>query len=198
MSDNGNGRMTKWEAAELAKVIRKRCKVAMRAAEARSAELRADFEAKLSAIFKPDDDPVWKQLRDDAARAVAEADARIAERCRELGIPEDFRPGFSASWYGRGVNALRQRRDELRKLAYSCIASLEKKAKAEIERRAVEAQERLVAGGLESSAAREFLESIPTPAALMPALEVREVEGLHLRQLGRPRAALPHVEDYCD
>jgi hypothetical protein len=192
-----NGRMTKWEAVELAKVIRARLKVAMRAAEARSAELRADFEAKLSAIFKPDDDPVWKQLHDDAERAVAEADARIAERCRDLGIPEDFRPRVVAEWYGRGVNASRSRRDELRKLAYSCIASLEKKAKAEIERKAVEAQERLIAGGLESSAAREFLESIPTPAELMPALEVREVEGLHLRQSGRPRATLPHVEDFA-
>ena len=38
-------------------------------------------------------------------KAVAEANAKIAEVCRELGVPRKFAPGIRAGWYGRAARA---------------------------------------------------------------------------------------------
>src|SRR5262249_51450520 len=162
----GNGQMAKWEAQELCKLIRARIKVAQRAAESRSAELRADFEAKLAAEYIPEDDPVWAELYAEGDKAIAEADARIAERCRERGIPEAFRAKMILGGRVRGENVYKDRRAELRRVANAAIAALEAKAKAEIERQAVEYQTALRAGRLDSAAARASLDSMPTPEVL--------------------------------
>jgi hypothetical protein len=168
--------MTRREREDLAALVRRREKVAKTATAQRSAELCADFEAQLASIYSYDEDQTWRTITEDAQRIVHEADARVAERCRELGIPPRFRPGLNLSWYSRGENAVAERRGELRQVARTRIAALEKQARTEIERQSVELQTQLVAGGLESSAARAFLEAMPTPAALMPPLDVRALE----------------------
>jgi len=174
MSDT-NGQMTRREREDLAKLVRRREQVAKSAAVQRSAELLADFEQQIASIYSYDDDATWRTLHEAAQHAVNEADAQVAERCRELGIPARFRPGLNVNWYGRGENATSGRRAELRKTATTRIAALEKQARTEIERQSVEIQTQLVAGGLESSAARAFLESMPTPEALMPTLDARAI-----------------------
>src|SRR5688572_20805225 len=106
--------MTKGERTELAKLVRQRAKVAKDQAAQRAAELRADFEQQLAAIYKPEDDPIWKQLHARALDVVVEAKEQLAERCRELGIPKSFAPDLNLHWFGRGENAVAQRRSELR------------------------------------------------------------------------------------
>jgi hypothetical protein len=131
----------------------------------------------MASIYKPADDPVWHELHADAKRVAVEAQAKIEERSRELGIPERFAPGLNVYWYSRGENAVVQRRAELRKVAQTRLAANAKTAKAQIERRSVEVQTQLVAGGLESDEAREFLASMPQADALMPAVpSVAEIE----------------------
>ena len=104
----------------------------------REAELLADAEAQLAAISK-DTDTAWADVTGLAKKTIREADAVIAERCETLGIPTDFRPGLSLSWYGRGNNASKERRAELRKVAQTRIAANGRKAKLAIEQRSVEA-----------------------------------------------------------
>ena len=53
--------MNKGERAYLCTLVRKQEKLAKTAAAQRAAELRADFEAQLSAIYSYDQDQVWKQ-----------------------------------------------------------------------------------------------------------------------------------------
>ncbi len=107
---------------------------------------------------------------------VREADAKIAEICRQRGIREDFRPGLHLSWYQRGSNAEASRRAELRKLAQARIEVAARSAKHQIERESTRLQEKLMVGALESSAARNFLESMPSVEELMPPISIPELE----------------------
>ena len=88
--------MTKAERLELGKVVRLRAKVAKDDAEAQGRRLLADFEAQLAARY-PENNPAWAEITATARQAVEDADAKIAQLCRSLGIPEEFRPGFPAT-----------------------------------------------------------------------------------------------------
>jgi hypothetical protein len=89
---------------------------------------------------------------------------------------EEFRPSLRLGWIGRGENLMKDRRAELRRVAQTKIAAIEAQAVAEIERQSVEVQTRLVAGSLGSASAVAFLEAMPGPAELMPALAVGDLE----------------------
>jgi hypothetical protein len=167
--------MTRRDREELAKLVRRREAVAKTAAKRRAAELVADVEQQLAAVYKSDD-VRWRTISAAAQEAIATADRAIAARCRELGIPEQFRPGLCLSWHGRGENATAVRRAELRRVAVSRIAALEQRAREEIERCSLEVQTQLLKAGLETDEARAFLESMPTIDALMPPLPLAEIE----------------------
>lgn len=106
-------RMTRSEREDLQRLIRQREKVQKSAAKERSAQLLAEFENQMSAMYRPDDDPIWEDAKQAAERDVAKAQKVIAARCREMGIPPDFAPELHASWYNRGMNAIRERRAAL-------------------------------------------------------------------------------------
>jgi hypothetical protein len=169
------GEISKTDRNELASIVRLRMRVAKAAVAQREAELLAKVEEELSAIYKADS-AAWAAITKEADRLVREADAEIARICREQGIPEEFRPGLGLGWYGRGVNAEASRRAELRALAKARIDAAGKAAKTAIEARSAEVLTELIAGGLESEAARAFIASIPTVEQLMPPLAVAELE----------------------
>jgi Holliday junction resolvase RusA-like endonuclease len=173
--------MSKADRDQLASVVKIRARVAKAQVAEHEALLLAKVESELAAEYKPDDDNAWKALADAAQKAVAEADSQVEERCRELGIRPEFRPGLNVGWYGRGENATVKRRVELRRVAQTRIAAVGKTAKLAIEQRCVEVLTELIAGALQSEEARSFLETIPTPEQLMPPLDVAELE-----------AAIPH------
>jgi hypothetical protein len=170
-----NGLMTNRERDELAKLVRKREKLAKVAMAGRAAELEADFEAQLAARYEAED-AAWKDYVEKAEAAVRQADAQIARIAAERGIPKQFRPSFGCYWRERGENASKERRAELRKVAKAAIAAAQKTAAMAIERRSVEIQTELVAGGLQSDAAKAFLETMPTPEQLMPPVLMADVE----------------------
>jgi hypothetical protein len=168
--------ITKAERDELARLCRRREKLAKAAATARASELRADFEKQMAAVYSFDRDEVWRRAYEVADAATEAANRAIADRCRTLGVPVEFAPSITTYWRSRGQNAVRERRDELRKVAYSRIDQKEKDAKFQIEQSSLEVQTRLVAGGLQSAEAKAFLDSMPTPEMLMPAFTVAEIE----------------------
>ena len=171
-------RMTKGEREDLQRLIRQREKVQKSAAKQRSTELLADFDNQLAAEFRFDDDAVWAEAAKILEAELRRVNARVAERCRDLGIPERFAPGFEVSWRHRGWdNLLEKRRKELRQVAQSRIAAIEQKAIVEIETASVEAQTELAVAGLTSEAARGFVERLPTVESLMPALSYEEIAG---------------------
>ena len=89
--------MTRDERKQLEQLIAGRKKVAKYAVQKRKAELLADVERQLAAIYRADDE-AWSDLSARADAAVKEADAELAKRCRELGIPEEFRPSLHCGW----------------------------------------------------------------------------------------------------
>jgi hypothetical protein len=168
--------MTRRERQDLAQLVRRRGKLAKANVDHVAAERLADFEEQLGSVYAPADDPVWLELHAAANEVVEQAEAGIAKRCEELGIPRRCAPKLQLGWYGRGENAFADRRAELRKVATTRIAADGKQAKAEIERRSLEVQEQLLVGGLESAEARAFVESMPKADELMPPISVAEVE----------------------
>ena len=170
--------MTKGEREALAGLARKRERLSKTAASQRSAELLADFEQQLGTAYSFDDDETWAALHAAAKEAVDTAGVEIAKRCKELGIPKNLAPGLDLRWYRRGENGSKERRTELRKMAVTRIAAMEKAARTAIESNSVEVQTELLAGGLTTDAAKIFLEEMPTAETLMPVLDATEIKGL--------------------
>lgn len=174
MTTNGHDDgLTRRDRDALAKLTRQRAALAKADAKERAARLRADGEAQLATIFEADD-ARWAAAVDVAQRAIADANAVINAHCADAGIPESFRPLISTRWYGRGENADVSRRVELRRVLATRVAALEKQAITEIDRRSLDVQTKLLAGGLDTDEARTFLDSMPTADALMPGLAVRD------------------------
>lgn len=170
--------MTKGERTELLSLVKKREKVMRSQAQERSSALLAEFDAQSAKIYHFDDDAVWKAVMADAEAAIEQARKQIAQRCKERGIPEEFAPGIHFGWMGRGHNAVADRRAELRRAAKSRIEAMEKEAITKIERLSLTAQTEILASGLESDAAKAFLESMPKMDQLMPPIEIGEIQSL--------------------
>jgi hypothetical protein len=173
--------MTATEREQLLKLARRREEVAKSELKSRSAQLLADVEAQLAAMYKIDHE-LWAEITRQAKRAVEEADQTIARICRTNGIPDEFRPALHIYWQGRGENACNERRAELRKVAQTKIAALEAEGKVLVERASVDAQTKIVAASLTTEAAKALLEEMPTAEQLMPSVDVRTIE------LGPPKA----------
>ena len=148
--------MTKGERTDLARLIRRRAKLARDAATQRAAEVLADFERQIGTVYSYDEDDVWKAATEAAEEAVRDAQKVIAKRCDELGIPPEFRPGVSFGWYGRGQNAAKDRRSELRKMATTQIAAAEKAARTKIEHKPSNRRPRLSPRALHRTRPKNF------------------------------------------
>lgn len=171
-------KMTKAERAELGSLIRKREKVMKSIADERAGVMMADFEAQSAAIYSYDDDAVWAEAVKDAEAAVQLAEQVIAKRCEERGIPREFAPTLKVGWFGRGQNAVAERRAELRQVAKKRIEAITLEAKAKIERMSLDAQTAVTMSGLESEAAKAFLEHMPKIEVLMPPVSAVEIKQL--------------------
>lgn len=168
--------LSRAERESLLKMVRQRERVAKSSASERSATLMADFEAQLDRRYSYDEDEVWNAATLAAKQVVADASARIAERCREMGIPAEFAPELAVTWYGRGRNALAGERAELRRIAKRRVEQIEARARLEIERASVHAQEQLLLDGLSSDGAKAFIAAMPTVDQLMPVLALEDVQ----------------------
>lgn len=167
--------MTRQERAEIGALIRKRERVMKAAASERAAAMMAEFEQQCASVYSFNDDAVWKSASEQVKKVVADAQALIADRCAELGIPKEFAPGLNVGWYERGQNAVKQRREELRRVAKSRIEAIEKEAVTKIERASFEAQSEVMISGLETDAAKLFLSNMKSVDELMPSIGVADV-----------------------
>jgi hypothetical protein len=168
--------MTKGERDDLLRLVRQRERVLKSAAEQRGNELMVEFERNVTAIHSYDKDEVWNAAMEAAKAAVEEAKRLVAERCEALGIPEEFAPEMHLGWYGRGSGAVRDRQNELRRLAKAEVVAITQRARVEIERMSVSAQTEIIANGLQSEVAQAFLANLPTVEKLMPMIDMASVE----------------------
>lgn len=167
--------MSEAERKRLGEQVRREERVAKTSLKQRSARLKADMEQQLAARFRQDDER-WRAITTEAKKMVEDSDAKMAAICREMGVREEFRPSLSLGWYGRGENASKERRAELRRVGEKLIDEQEAAGKVAVERRSVEIQRELLAGGLQSEDARAFLMSMPTAEQLLPPLSLAELD----------------------
>jgi hypothetical protein len=168
--------MTRAEREDLIRLAKLRERTAKSDAKRRSADMAADFEMKLASQFSFDQREVWSELMAKAREAVAEADRRLGEDCRRLGIPENFRPEISVSWYARGENATKERRTELRRVMHSRLVALERRTFETIERGTLDFITQVVERGLGSDEARALLSAMPSIEQLMPQLDYAAIQ----------------------
>jgi hypothetical protein len=144
----------------------------------RAKELIAEFENQLASEFKFDDDEVWAEATRAAEAEVAKAKARVAARCKALGIPERFAPNLQLRWRNRGFdNLIEDRRKELRLVAKTRIDAITHEAFVKIEEGSVEALTVLTTKALDSEEARKFINSLPTVETLMQPLSFEAIAG---------------------
>lgn len=167
--------MTPRDRDTLLKIARQRARVAKSMVAQRQAQLLADFEAQSAAIYSARDE-AWAEVVCEAEAKVHEVNEHIVQVCQQRNIPAEFAPRMLSGFAGRGQNSDRARRVELRKLAERKIDAAAKSAKLEIDRADGQVQVELLTCALSTEAARTFLEQIPTPEQLMPALQLAELE----------------------
>ena len=125
--------ITQQERDDLARLVRRREKLAKREAERLAAERLAEFERALAIEYQFDDANVWHEAVLAACSAVDEANERVLARCRELGIREEFAPRIASQWWLFGGRSSAQARvKELRKIAKRRIDADLHAAKIEI------------------------------------------------------------------
>ena len=173
--------ITRQEREALAKLIRQRERLAKTAASERSAVLLADFEQQADRMYSYDEDDVWRSAVLTAKEEIAKAQVRIADRCRELGIPQPFAPTLSVMWHQQRA-AVSSERAKMRQVAKRRIEQIEATARTTIERTSVAAQEALLLGGLTTDAARMFAEALPTIEELMPRLDMADLQQALIEQ----------------
>jgi hypothetical protein len=167
--------MTRAERSDLLSLVKARARVAKSDAEARKAELLADFEAQLATEYDRQDER-WAEAERRVGLAMAQLNADIRQVFDDEGVHPRFRPKADVHWWPRGENVSKERRAELRKVATSRLDAQARQAKAMIDAASVDAQTRLIADGLTTDAARRFLEDMPTPETLMPGLRLDVIE----------------------
>jgi hypothetical protein len=167
------------ERNDLLQIARQRAHVARGLARQRAAQFMADFETQMATYYQALDDADWAAANQVAREALKEANARIAARSRELGIPKRFAPRLSEPYWHTGLDYMsKEEKSSLRKAAYAQIEAAQKRAIFQIDQRSVEVQERILVPGLTSPLAQELLASIPKVTELMPTLEIRKVLAL--------------------
>jgi hypothetical protein len=169
--------MTKTEHERLSRLIRQHVTLTKAGAKERVATLKADFEQQLDTRYSYDTDEVWNEAVKVADKAVDEANEKIAERCRKLGIPKQFAPSMTSRWWDRGRNSVKEERAEMRRVAYTRLDALAQSAVLAVEKEALRLQTELTAGSLDSADAKAFLGRLPAIEKLMPALNLKELTG---------------------
>lgn len=169
-------RLSRQEVHDLGMLIKERSKVLKAHASEQSAVLLADFEAKLAAEYKFDDDEVWKKATVEAMEIVRIGNDKIMARCEKMGIPKQFAPSLQLSWQARGENLVSRRRMELTRIAKSQIDAMEKAAITRIEKQSLDLRTQVVSMGVLSSNGKLFLESVAPVEEAMQALDFKNIQ----------------------
>ncbi len=178
-------KLLRQETHDLGMIIKERTKVLEAHAEEQAAACMADFEKKLSAIYKYDQDEVWKAATEEAMKEVERAQEKINARCRKMGIPDDLSPRLVLSWEGRGQMKTEARRAELRRVAKSEIEAMKSSAMTKIRKQGLDLRTQVVSMGLLTAEAQMFLESLAPIEESMTGIDFATIETKLIEQQRR-------------
>ncbi len=169
--------MTNKEQTNLISIAKLRERVTKSQLEEVGAQLLVDLDRQLDSYYSFDSDETWKEAHRIADEACKEAQTKVKERNRQLGIPERFAPSLHCSWYDAGEQASDDLKKELRKVGKQQVDAMIKSAKCRIESASLEAQTKILTANF-SSEAQTLLDAMPTATDLMPKLNLGDLEKL--------------------
>lgn len=172
--------MTKKDRDQLIQVAKMRARVAKGSIDQRELALKGQIEDELQQLFETESEVAERAMQ--RAQAVARtAQTELDEWLDEHEIPTRMRPriGVADPSKGFGDETIASRRAALRHLANARVKALAAHAKVELDRSCADTVTALIAGGLDSDAARQMLEQMPTIDQLMLAPSVAELESVH-------------------
>jgi hypothetical protein len=167
--------MLKSERETLLKLTREREKLAKNQTDVWAVQREAQFECQLAAVYSWDSNATWNALHEKAEATVRELNKEIAKDFRDKGRPLQFAPSCYVHWMGRGMNACKEYRNELRRAFRIKNEKDTAQAKLKVQQTSLEIRTKLMTDALESAEAKAFLEAMPTPEQLMPAVSVEDV-----------------------
>jgi hypothetical protein len=167
--------MTKADRESLLKLARLRERVAKSGLIEVGKQLVADLEKQLDARYPFNRDEVWAEAVRAASEAFDQAQRKIEERSRQLGIPDRFAPSLGKFWFEGGEQMFKDRVIALRRIGKTQIDAMIAAAKRKIEQSSLAIQTRIMTSAL-GDEAKAFLEQMPTPEQLMPPLKLGELE----------------------
>jgi hypothetical protein len=160
-------RMTAAERNELKTIVNERARLAITQVRALAADRLVELNRQLEETWAVEDFEIgemWKELRQVADTA----NTNIAARCDELGIHPDLRPRIMTAFGRPSIDSTR--RAQLRQMAKDENDAAIKRATHQIDTWKLQARTELVRDGLTSDTAVGFLENMPAPADLLPAI----------------------------
>lgn len=167
--------MSRRDRDDLIRIVKARARQAKTEAEQREKVLLAETENLISTEFEARDE-MWAEAVTIAEEATTKANAQIAARCADLGIPTKYAPKLTMGWTRRAYEFQDpSKRSELRKRTMIRLAALTKTAKTLIDKKVLDIEEALIIGNLESDQARELVEAMPSVDTLMPALGLDDI-----------------------
>lgn len=169
-------KLSRQEAHDIGMLIKERARVLKSHAEEQAAAHLADFETQISKEYKFDQDEVWEKVSREAARVVTEANEKILERCKELGVPAPFAPSLELKWHRRGQNLMGERRAELRAKAKTAIEAMTRSAIRRIDQQAVDLRTQVVSSSILSEHGQMFLESLAPVQDSMQAISFSTIQ----------------------
>lgn len=174
---------------ELRAVVRQQMKVLRTEVKQRQAELVAEAETRLAEKYR-DEDKRADELGWKVAQLAGEANRQLEDVLREY---EELADG------GRWARSYRSRfetphvyrksedRSQLRQALIAGVEAQVRQALLALDRQEANLLRDLAVDALETSAARAFLDRIPTVAELVPSRRLREIEATFDAQTGGTR-----------
>lgn len=168
--------ITATERRELRAVVRNQMAVLRKEVQQREGALTAEMERRLVERYQTDD-TLANKFKLDAKKLTAETNAKFAKLKERYG--ELFNGG---QWSGRdeyytpSIYRRTEDREQLRRALAAGIKSELHNARVALDRQEADLLKDLALDALKTSAARAFLERLPTAIELMPAEKLREIE----------------------
>lgn len=167
--------MTSSDRNALIRIVRGRARLARTETAEREKILLNEIQELIQAEFSAQD-MIRGELVEKANAAIAEMNRQLVHEAALLGVPKRFAPSVMLGYESRSWEFSNpERRAQLHKLAGSRLAALKATALRIIEQGALDAEEKLLTGGLESSEARAVVDALPTAGQLMSPLSLDDI-----------------------
>jgi hypothetical protein len=167
-------KITNRERSELRTVVRHQMRVLRAEVTQREAEMLAEVGARLVQRYRDED-----AQADDLRRDIRKLQDKVNQQLREV-ITKHEEIFTSGKWSRLGefsapsVYRRHEDRDQLRRALEAGVKAQAKTARVSLDRQEADLLRSLAVDALETAAAREFLDSLPTVAELMALPEIEK------------------------